>query len=176
MKLAALLCASAALFAAPSASAALLTYAVSGTFVDGASLSGSFTFDDAGSSFSQFSNVNIQVNGYDAITRVGAIFLDPKGYAITFQSKAIFDGGSAARLVLPATQQNLALRSITGDKLADTSYYFRPNSLTQYALSSGSITRVPAVPEPASWALFITGFAVVGTALRHRRKATVRFA
>ena len=33
-----------------------------------------------------------------------------------------------------------------------------------------------AVPEPASWAMMLGGFGLVGGALRNRRKATVRFA
>ena len=32
------------------------------------------------------------------------------------------------------------------------------------------------IPEPASWAMFIGGFGMIGGALRNRRKATVRFA
>lgn len=39
--------------------------------------------------------------------------------------------------------------------------------------ASGPVT--PAVPEPASWALMITGFGLVGAAMR-RRATTVRFA
>ena len=36
-------------------------------------------------------------------------------------------------------------------------------------------TAVPAVPEPATWALMILGFGVVGSALRRRRRTQVRF-
>ena len=34
---------------------------------------------------------------------------------------------------------------------------------------------VAAVPEPATWALMILGFGIVGSALRRRRRAQVRF-
>jgi hypothetical protein len=37
-------------------------------------------------------------------------------------------------------------------------------------------TGTPSVPEPASWAMMVGGFGVVGGALRGRRKATVSFA
>ncbi len=33
-----------------------------------------------------------------------------------------------------------------------------------------SLTRLAAVPEPASWAMFIGGFGLAGAAMRHRRK------
>jgi len=34
----------------------------------------------------------------------------------------------------------------------------------------------PAVPEPATWAMLIGGFAVAGAALRSRARVTLRFA
>ena len=37
-------------------------------------------------------------------------------------------------------------------------------------------TGTPSVPEPASWAMMVGGFGVVGGALRARRKAAVSFA
>jgi hypothetical protein len=37
-------------------------------------------------------------------------------------------------------------------------------------------TGTPSVPEPASWAMMVGGFGVVGGALRGRRKATISFA
>jgi len=36
-------------------------------------------------------------------------------------------------------------------------------------------TSAPAVPEPASWALMILGFGVVGATLRNRRKTVLQF-
>lgn len=35
---------------------------------------------------------------------------------------------------------------------------------------------IPAVPEPATWAMMILGFGVIGSALRTRRRVAVRFA
>ncbi len=37
-------------------------------------------------------------------------------------------------------------------------------------------TPLPAVPEPASWAMMVGGFGLIGGALRYRRKTTVTFA
>ncbi|WP_414713640.1 PEPxxWA-CTERM sorting domain-containing protein [Sphingomonas sp.] len=41
---------------------------------------------------------------------------------------------------------------------------------------AGSFAAVAAVPEPASWAMMIGGFGVIGGAMRSRRKVSVRFA
>jgi hypothetical protein len=38
------------------------------------------------------------------------------------------------------------------------------------------ITTPPVVPEPATWAMMLIGFAAVGYALRRRRRVTVNFA
>jgi hypothetical protein len=45
-------------------------------------------------------------------------------------------------------------------------FYFRPE-LASFALA--------AVPEPASWAMLVCGFGLIGGAMRQRRKAVVRF-
>ncbi len=44
-------------------------------------------------------------------------------------------------------------------------------------VSSGVVTTITqAVPEPATWAMMLVGFGLVGTALRRRERVTVRFA
>ncbi|HEU4968186.1 PEPxxWA-CTERM sorting domain-containing protein, partial [Sphingomonas sp.] len=35
---------------------------------------------------------------------------------------------------------------------------------------------IPSVPEPATWAMMIAGFGLIGGALRRRARATLRFA
>ena len=47
-------------------------------------------------------------------------------------------------------------------------------SLRQLRL--GGVSRVPAVPEPATWAMLIAGFGIVGGAVRRRNKVQLRFA
>ena len=42
--------------------------------------------------------------------------------------------------------------------------------------ATGAATNVPGVPEPASWAMMLGGFGLVGGALRSSRKTAVRFA
>lgn len=43
------------------------------------------------------------------------------------------------------------------------------NGISPMALT---IAEVPAIPEPSSWALMLAGFAMVGGAIRYRRRAT----
>jgi hypothetical protein len=49
------------------------------------------------------------------------------------------------------------------------SYAFRVGS-NQVTINVGM---VPAVPEPASWAMMLAGFAMTGAAMRYRRRRTV---
>lgn len=59
-------------------------------------------------------------------------------------------------------------------------YAFTTDSvLNSYAFETApdtAITASSAVPEPASWAMLIGGFGVIGGALRSRRKITVQYA
>lgn len=60
-----------------------------------------------------------------------------------------------------------------GNKLYTISYDFRNDGLTQDQVRF-QITSVPgAVPEPATWAMMITGFGLAGTAIRRRRSIFV---
>ncbi|MDP1027998.1 esterase-like activity of phytase family protein [Sphingomonas sp. KR1UV-12] len=52
-----------------------------------------------------------------------------------------------------------------------------PNMVYSFRLSEAEYASLTAaVPEPATWALMLTGFAMVGAAARRRRKVGVRFA
>lgn len=92
-------------------------------------------------------------------------------------------GGST--LLIPGTLPNNTLAN--GDQLSSNTngvlyvYGDAGETFTSLGLSSRSNSfeidnlRIAAVPEPATWALMIGGFALAGAALR-RRKATVSFA
>lgn len=56
---------------------------------------------------------------------------------------------------------------IAGNGLASFRNIYAPNVIAQAASFSGAIT------EPASWAMLIAGFGLVGATLRRRRQATV---
>jgi hypothetical protein len=86
---------------------------------------------------------------------------DPAGYFIN----GIFTQLSVDSIARPATQ--IGTFSFTVN--AGDSYGFYV-STTDGALGRGALT-VGAVPEPASWAMLIAGFGLVGAAARRRRRA-----
>jgi hypothetical protein len=123
----------------------------SGTFFDTISKAGSVTpFDDV-------FTVVLGLPG-DVTIRLTS---SPQG--ITFAS-LLFDGSPFA----------FGSAGTTFTKDAGTYDLRLVGSVTRTASFSGTIDFAPAVPEPATWAMMITGFAGVGTALRRRRVKLVR--
>lgn len=62
-----------------------------------------------------------------------------------------------------------------GEVIKSVTLTAAPDRFSQLKQTDIGIVRAPAVPEPATWALLVAGFGVVGSALR-RRKASVAFA
>jgi hypothetical protein len=79
---------------------------------------------------------------------------------------ATFENGAAAIVV------GNGGRTIVNGFLSDTAW-----SEALYANELASFAALPSspTPEPASWAMMVGGFGLVGGALRSRRKAAVRF-
>ena len=101
-----------------------------------------------------------------------SLFDEADTYAYTFQlfsfnaiPTSIFDG-----ILLPdfANADGLFFSAISVEQDGDT--------LTR-RVSAGSVSTITqAVPEPATWAMMLVGFGLVGTALRRRERVSVRFA
>lgn len=162
----------AALTVSANASAAVLTYNVSGTFTNGALLSGSFSFDPAGSIFSQFSNVNLAVSGLGTFNTIGGL-----SYSGTANGTGPF-GIGASTTMLPNTSVSLGftgthtgavLNAITTNVLTSNSSYIYNNGVITY-LTGGTITAA-AVPETATWGMMLAGFGLMGAAMRYRRRS-----
>ena len=78
---------------------------------------------------------------------------------------SIFDG-----ILLPdfTMADNLFFVAVSSQQMGDTS---------TLRVSSGVIDSITqSVPEPATWAMMLVGFGLIGTALRRRERITVRFA
>jgi len=53
---------------------------------------------------------------------------------------------------------------------------YGPTSSDAFTLLGSTAVVQPSVPEPASWALMVAGFGMVGGAMRARKRVSVRFA
>lgn len=166
------------------ASAAPLVYSV------GADYSASpFTFDFAGSSFTfsgtgDFSQPTaVQTGGTGMIN---TIFGSPTTYftdrgTVTFGPDQQYGAFADATPIRFSNGNNFIGLSAT--RGADTFYgfaYTTNNVLNGYGFESTAgtaITATSAIPEPATWALMIGGFGMVGGTMRRRKvNTTVRFA
>lgn len=111
-----------------------------------------------------------------AIINSIAIHMDNSQVGGVFQPPSIFvDGAAVAFNTL--TPGTAGLVNITGLNLTGTSHtiqFLGQGNGAWTFISEVSFAGTSAVPEPASWALMIGGFGLVGVALRRRR--TVRAA
>ncbi|MCW2336974.1 hypothetical protein M2337_001207 [Sphingobium sp. B2D3A] len=127
--------------------------------------SGVFTTSDTpmmvgGQTAYVITSITGQVNGFDIVAPTGSYgnyfttgpsFLD--GTGVTFKTT----GSSNHNTVTFFNQSSNGIYRVNT---------FSPGSSSFVTASSSAVA---AVPEPVSWALFIIGFALVGTALRTRR-------
>jgi hypothetical protein len=100
------------------------------------------------------------------------LFDEADTYAYTFQlfgiepiPTSIFDG-----ILLPdfTKADSLFFVAVSGQNVGDT---------VVTRVSSGLVTAIAqTVPEPATWAMMLIGFGLVGKALRRRERIVVRFA
>ena len=50
------------------------------------------------------------------------------------------------------------------------------NTVAHFSMDNLTLAAAGAVPEPATWAMMIAGFSLVGASMRRRRRASVSFA
>ncbi len=85
---------------------------------------------------------------------------------------ATYDIATLAPISTPGGFNQFEFRGIASDTANIYGLRFGGN----YILLTGTRNGVPNVPEPATWALLILGFGVIGAALRRRGKVRVSFA
>lgn len=149
------------------ASAAIFSFDLSG------SRNAQFTLDTADATPSFFQSNFANVTGtFDGSTQTASLInfsqtsfianLNIVGTTLgftQFTGPALFTGTNASPLFTPGTYQ---LSSIVSGR----------STLTIAEVTDGGGMGL-AVPEPASWALMIAGFGLVGASLRNRRATTV---
>ncbi|MFT3975936.1 MAG: FxDxF family PEP-CTERM protein [Sphingomonas bacterium] len=73
--------------------------------------------------------------------------------------------------------QTIAQSILAGNHTISVSYANAQRESSYAGLLSFNPSATPAVPEPATWAMMILGFGLIGGAMRYRRRETaVRFA
>ncbi len=156
--------------AAP-ASAAVVFNLNNVTLVDGGTLSGSFTTSDDLATLIGFSITSSTNNGWPYGNFTGTT------YTLGNATSLFWNATQGLSATFPKAKLNLFFNSpltSTGTALNQTTSETQ-KGYNRY-LTSGSVSAVAgAVPEPATWAMMIAGFGLVGAAMR-RRAAKVRFA
>ncbi|MFS0770854.1 PEPxxWA-CTERM sorting domain-containing protein [Sphingomonas sp. 1P08PE] len=92
---------------------------------------------------------------------------------------ASYDGDALASPIAPDGQQTLPQTNRLITFVADAGEAFSGISFSSSvnSLEVDNVRFATAVPEPATWAMMLVGFAMVGAAARYRRRLTnVRFA
>ena len=147
---------------------ASVTFNVSGTFSDNGTLTGTFTTDDA---VTTVQSTSLAVSG-------GTLGLD----SVIFDQASYISAGtqnlpnSFSLVALSSVNKSLTLVFASPLTLAGATLSTSSDNYQQYVgtrtITSGSVVNASAgaVPEPASWALMLTGFAGVGFALRRAQR------
>ena len=136
----------------------------------------------------QFGEIQFNRNGFDTVV------VNVAGSAITLNDNFLGNSSGLGSNVIwnfaDATTLNLTTAwhgSILAPKAAATTGNFIEGSAVfgnmiqngevhLGAYSGGNLNETSAVPEPASWAMMIGGFGIVGAALRRRRSVATRIA
>lgn len=165
-----------ALIASTSASAEVYTFNFSGTgLFFGEPLAGSGTLTTSG--MSQVSALNGYT--YQTITGITGTFNGSQitGLANVTGSNNLFyltgpffvDGNGLGFSTAAGSAVNLFVTT-------DTRYRLNAGGLSTGFVTASASPATGAVPEPATWAMMIGGFAAIGVAARRRRRTTVSFA
>jgi len=146
------------------------------SFIDGATLTGTFETSDDLNTLMGFSFVTSDGTNFWGQTFPGDSYGTGGREATAFQwSKYI---GFSAEFSDPFAQIGLLFAgplTANGVSLIGADEALNPWGLKTRVAVGGSITPLAAVPEPATWAMMIGGLALVGLSMR-RRKVTVSFA
>ena len=172
LRLAGAATAAACLAALPSVASADVTWLVNGTFDDGTTVSGTFDINVYG--YLESADLTTQTKGGFA----GFEYTLADSYIATGDKYVDFQPGYTSDLRITFTDSlgvGEAHNTIVGGEFGPS--YECQGSFSCYVPSGGSTRYLSgfassgAVPEPASWALMITGFGLVGWALRRRSGA-----
>ncbi|WP_233150679.1 SGNH/GDSL hydrolase family protein [Sphingomonas mollis] len=135
---------------------------------------GSAGLSAAGTSLSfGLNNIFKQViGGFDATPGVNATFFD-----LFAAQQAIYADPTAFGLPATLDTKTACLRTTAAPACNGYVYFdtIHPTTQLHAAIASGIVSQlgIAAVPEPATWTMLLTGFALTAGALRYRRRRTV---
>lgn len=156
----------AAAFLAPVGAQATVVFNVNGTFQGGGTLTGTFSTNN---SFTALEAVNLTATAFGTNTYTN----------VASASVSILPLFMQFNLVTPLRQLHLIFSptlSASGATIAAGSYEAQGN-LNNFRNLSGTVTAATpsgAVPEPATWAMMLTGFAAVGWGMRRKQRPSAR--
>lgn len=143
--------------------------------------SATLTFDSGGTYYWRLQDASEGGTTFSAITVVGTLAIAATGSPFNF-SLATFDSGGASASASNFNATNtahwtvLTATTITGFDSANfsidaTNFLNAPNGLFSLSQSGNSLVlNFTPVPEPSTWALLITGLAIVGVGAIRRRQ------
>jgi hypothetical protein len=160
-------------------------------FTDGATLTGTFAGEDLNND-----GALIAIGGAGEITQFSAHFSgNSLVAAMDFDLAELQNGGLLYAFGNPTlvgtggpyASEGLAVGVVNGHVAGggqaagyscdgiQSCFFVTPDfyGTTDYSVSLGSVTEIagpPAVPEPASWALMLAGFGLIGTMMRQRMR------
>ena len=141
------------------------------TLVDGGTLTGTLTLSDDLASLEGFNITSSSNSGWPYANFAGRTYLFTD--VTTFSWNAA--QGLQANFADPSARLDIFFSSpltSTGTGLAITTSETQGN-YNRYAVSGELVAQAGAVPEPATWAMLIIGFGLVGVSMRRRSQTDV---
>lgn len=168
----------AAVLSASPAEAAIDYNITAGTFADGGTFSGTFTFDD---SIGFVTNFDITTSSTAFFT--GQRYTQSTGFAgnnINPTGSTVLFGNTVTdyyiQLMFSSPLASGLSGSITGNYECNNCGTFRFVTGGTYSQAGANEISQGAVPEPSTWAMMLVGFGAIGYGMRRRRqKVSVRF-
>ena len=123
------------------------------------------TFLDSAGSFTSYFEFSEDMNS------IGSFSVTAAGLGATMTLDQVGPGGTITSLYSVVGSSN-SLTLVTGLLTAGTTYRFTYSGTAGSGGSdfSGNSAFYPAVPEPATWAMMLLGFAGIGMAMRRRSR------
>lgn len=148
------------------------------TLLDGDSAPGNFDFNENvllvdGISFGNFSDVATQYTSGDGLT----VFSSGTGFGDSILSTGFFTlSGTTGLNSLYAALADDSLTFAVSDVDAGDNNFDFTQGVAGSLTNVGTGPTVSAVPEPATWAMMVLGFGIVGFGLRKRKAVNVSYA